>query len=81
MKGPRCYKIGIVYFSLGALMSGGERYSRKKGRQSMNAEELERWRRPVEAALSKVDYEHAKESLANLAGTAEAFLPVLRPAG
>jgi hypothetical protein len=45
----------------------------------MNAEELERWRRSLEAALSKkVDYENAKESLANLAGTVEAFLSVLR---
>ncbi len=40
----------------------------------MNAEELERWRRSLEAALSKVDYDHARESLANLAGVVDAFL-------
>jgi hypothetical protein len=40
----------------------------------MSTEELERWRRLLAAALEKVDYEHAKESLANIAGTVEAFL-------
>jgi glycyl-tRNA synthetase beta subunit len=40
----------------------------------MSAAELEQWRRSLETALAKVDYEHAKESLANLAGTVQAFL-------
>jgi len=40
----------------------------------MSEEELERWRQLLAAALSKVNYERASESLANLAGTVEAFL-------
>ena len=45
----------------------------------MSEKELERWKQFLRAALEKVDYEKAKESLANLAGTVQAFLKAGTP--